>query len=529
MIDIIRSNPYRILGVFSTSSKKEIVANKGKMKAFLKVGKSVMLKLDFKDILGNTERTFESVLDADSKLVLAKEQLKYAQFWFCKKTPFDDIAFNHLLAGNRDYAISIWEKKDNVSSLQNRIVCAFIKDDINSAISYAEILYSDYADEFVKMVLGDDSTLSSTNLSTDFLDILCEYIQPQSFVQYITNNKWKDYVGTKTTKPLIENIQSVIDISKKSKGQGASARYKTGVKLISDTKTALANLRKFLKKEDLKYQMIVDKLGLEILQCGIDYYNESDESDAEVKAMKLQKYAQSVVIGKIAKERCDENVKILEEIIRNLPPLDAFTEDKKIKEELAKFCRLPDKISYAISLLNTTKPSLQSIKTKLGVENSYYLKVSTQVVGNALHNIIEDVNNSQEDENTEFQGRQVPVSMLFDRDAKIIIIKSALKQAWEAIRIIDTFDLECDFKKSRYNENRKVLKGMCEQLGISTSSYPPQRTVSTSPHPISTLNNNSSIGCASSNNNSFNDTNWRGIIAIIIGIIGIIILFAINN
>lgn len=34
--------------------------------------------------------------------------------------------------------------------------------------------------------------------------------------------------------------------------------------------------------------MIADKLGIEILQCGIDYYNGADATDAARNAMILQ-------------------------------------------------------------------------------------------------------------------------------------------------------------------------------------------------------------------------------------------------
>ena len=46
MLDIVLNNPYRILGVYSTSSQRDVVANQGKMKAFLKVGKDVSFQLD---------------------------------------------------------------------------------------------------------------------------------------------------------------------------------------------------------------------------------------------------------------------------------------------------------------------------------------------------------------------------------------------------------------------------------------------------------------------------------------------------
>ena len=93
-------------------------------------------------------------------------------------------------------------------------------------------------------------------------------------------------------------------------------------------------LKGFLSTNDLQYQMIADKLGLEILQCGIDYFNDSKERDAARKAMSLQKYAKSIVVGQMAKDRCKENVDILQEIIDNLPPSEVFTEDRVIHEEL---------------------------------------------------------------------------------------------------------------------------------------------------------------------------------------------------
>ena len=62
---------------------------------------------------------------------------------------------------------------------------------------------------------------------------------------------------------------------------------KAGEKLMETTKSALNQLGALLPKSDLQYQMIADKLGLEILQCGIDYFNGSDDDDAPKKATAL--------------------------------------------------------------------------------------------------------------------------------------------------------------------------------------------------------------------------------------------------
>lgn len=503
---IINNNPYRQLGVYSTSTQKEVVANQGKMKAFLKVGRQVSFPLDLNGLLPDVLRTEQSVADAISKLSLPTEQLKYAQFWFSKNTHLDEIACGKLTNGDIDGAIEIWNIKSSASSLQNLLVCALIKNQLGNAISYAQTLYSSYSDEFVKMVLGDNALATSDNLAHDFLDILCDEFKPTQFLGYITNSEWKEFVGSKSSKPIIDKLTSAIDVCKSSRGKGPTARLNAGTKLINDTKADLTQLKQFVSASDLQYQMIADKIGLEILQCGIDYYNDSDAPEAARKAMVLQKYAQSVVVGKMAKDRCKENVDILTRIIAELPPSEVFAEDRAIKEELRKFTRLPDKISYSMNLLNNTKPHLQAIKSKLGSSNGYYLKISTQVVGNALHNVIEEVNALQNDPT--FQ-----VNMILDKSAALSSLRSVLFSAWQATKLMDTFDMESDFKNSRYDENRLTLSNMCSQVGVSTY------TSSSSSSSYRPASRPAAAYSSTSSSNSSDDTNWGCIIGIIIAII----------
>lgn len=532
MLDIIQTNPYRLLGVYSNSPTKERVANYNRLKAFLKVGKPVSFQLDLPSLFPTVNRTADTVAEADAKLALPNEQLRYAQFWFAKVTPMDDIAMNHLIAGSVENALSIWEKKENASSLQNRIVCALIQNDYNLAFTCADKLYSIYSADFANMVLGENHTVITEKLEYGFLDELCSSVGAQQILPYLSlNNEWKQYVGSKTVKPLIESLQSAVDATRASKGEGITVRYNAGVKLANETKATLMQLKTLLSVTDLQYQMIADKLGLEILQCGIDYYNGSEAVDAARKAMKLQSYALSVVVGKMAKDRCKENVNILQTIIDNLPPEEVFTEDKTINEELRRFCQLPDRISHAVALLNNTKPHLQSIKVKLGASNSFYLKLSTQVVGNALHNIIEEVNAVQKDETVGIGGNQIPISMLF-RETKINQIKSTLRAAWDAIKIMDTFDMESNFKMNRYNQNRSILKEICDQLGVPTTTYVPRPSIprpSATPHPSVTRTSPSS-NRSQSKNSSKNNPNVLGCIVVCAcAIIGAIIGGAITG
>lgn len=372
-VDIINNNPYRILGVYANSPTKERVANHSKMKAFLKVGKQASFPLDLSSLLNVVNRTSETVEDAESKLTLPNDQLKYAQFWFVKKTPLDEIAFNNLTAGNTEKAIEIWKKKECASSLQNMIVCALINKDCSSAISYAQRLYTSYVNELVELVLGSQSTISTDNIGIEFLDVICNEYGANRIIPFVTLEEWKKHVSEASINPIIASLQSAVDEAKATRGKGSSARYKAGNKLINDTKPIIQQLKQVLPTTDIRYQMIIDKVGLEILQCGIDYYNDSEEPDAAIKAKLLQAYAQSIVVGKMAKDRCKENVDILNGIIANLPPMEVFEENKAIMDELLKCHQLPAKICHATSLLNNTKPHLKAMKAKLGATNAFYL------------------------------------------------------------------------------------------------------------------------------------------------------------
>ena len=537
-MNILQNNPYRILGVYSNSPTRERLANHNRMKAFLKVGKPVSFPLDLPQYLSAINRTEATVADADAKLTLPKDQMLYSQFWFMKMTSLDDVAFNHLFSGEINKAEEIWKKKESTSSLQNLIVCSLMRNDYASTISYAETLYGNtqYLGQLMTATTGTDGNPDATDLAYSFLDILCEEIGASKLLSYVTNASWKDYIGEKTVKPLIASISDAIDVAKKSKGKGPKARLNAGEKLRKDTRNAILQLKKLLSPTDLQYQMIADKLGLEILQCGIDFYNDSDETDAAFKAMNLQKYAKSIVVGQMAKDRCKENVDILQKNIDALPPSEVFAEDKAIREELRKYCSLPDKICHAVTLLNNTKPQLQAIKCKLGVTNDYYLRISTQIVGNALSNVIAEVNEAQSIFNVDKDGPNAALAALLG----ITHVKSVLKEAWKATKIMDGFDMEAAYKSDRYNENRSILKGLCEQLGVSTSAYTPrtsssqttQRNTSSTARPYSSTPNRTTVNRQTTSTNygsssSSDDTPWWSWGCLIV--IAIYIIFLIST
>lgn len=525
---IVLQNPFRILGVYANSAKKDVVANKGKATAFLKVNRPVEFPLDLKGILPPLTRTLDSMNEAEAHLAIAKEQIKYAQFWFLKMTPLDEIAFNHLFAEKIDEAISIWSKQDTISSLQNKMICYLIKNSTSGAISIAQQLYGKFGDGYIEKIDSSCTLkITGTELRNLFIDSLGESVGIMNLLNVATDAEWKSYISSQTVGPLINKISSEVEKTKKVDHKDPNARINAARKLVTNTKEPYSQLKILLPSSDPQFQMIADKLGLEILQCGIDYFNNSEDEDAPHTAMKMQKYAQSIVVGTLAKQRCEENVKILQKIIDELPPKEVMAEDRAIKAELSKFVRLPDKISYAVTLLNNTKPHLQTIKNKLGATNNYYLKLSTQIVGNALHNVVEEVNAVQNDPQI---AVRLQLGLGLD-STSLSRLKDAFREAWKATTIMDGFDLEPNFK-SHYNDNRNTLKSMCNQLGISTyvnrpstSSRPiPRPTTSTTSTRNSTQSKPSTAYSGSTSSSSSSSKNNGCITAIIVYIIASVVI-----
>lgn len=445
----LENNPYRLLGVYTNSPTKERLANHNRMKAFLKVGKTVAFPLDLSaQGLTPVDRTEATVAEAEAKLTLPKDQVHYAQFWFIKVGPLDEVAFNHLVAGNEDKAIEIWEKLKNVSSLQNRIVCHLMHKDYAKAVSCAEALYGneELVEHFVTLVIGTGGNVDATALAFDFLDTLCEEIGSHVLLPLVTNEAWKKHLEEKAVKPLIENIQEAIEVAKKSEGKGAEARLEAGETLKSNTKEALIQLRGFLHETDLQYQMIADKLGLEILQCGIDYYNDSDNEEAPYKAITLVRYAQAVIVGKMAKDRCNKNLNIMSRYVNELPPIEVLSEHQAILNYLDAFSKKSKLIKHSIKLLKDCAPHVVAIKEVLGNKHPYYLKISTRIVNKALGNVIAEVNEAQ---NSEFFS----------------VLRSALIKAWRTQLYMDKFDLEPEYEEGRYKESRDTLHNIIDRYG----------------------------------------------------------------
>ena len=467
-MNIISSNPYRLLGVYSNSSIKDRIANANRLNAYLKVGKLITFPLDLSDLMLPPIRTVESIEHANGCINLPKDQLRYALFWFIKATSIDEIALSYLQKGDAEKAKKLFAKKETFSSLINLGVLALVQNDVTTAIqSITKVIHNgNYRTTFIETVCGSTYQLSENDLVQLFIDELLVDIPAQKLMQLFSvtevAQKDNDYLKDKVVEIPIGIINTEIAKAKSIKNDAAEIQYKAGITLMKNTEEPLGIIRNLLKMSDMQYQMIVDNLAKQILQCGINYYNNADEEESVQidKAYKLQSYAYSIAIGKLTKDRCQKNVEILNEKKKELPPTAVKEYDKFIKAELLKYQALPNLIKHAIDLIKKCAPYLMSVKEELGNTDAYYLKLSTLIVNAALHNVIEEFNSVSND--------SLQFELLMDRERTIRKVKAVFQEAWIATLYMDKLDMEENFRIGRYSQNRASLKEQISGIGIST-------------------------------------------------------------
>ncbi len=475
--NLLSHNPYRILGVYSNSPKKDVLSNLNRMKAFLKVGKTVSFPLDLPQFLPSIDRDETIVSSAQASIELPMDQIKHTLFWFMKVTPLDDIALNHLLAGNIIQAKEIWNKKETVSSLLNLMACALIENDADSLAIKADTLFQNYSEEFC-LTVNETIKLTSSQLTELFIELIKQdgTIELAKLMQVSgTSIEWRKIIGGGLVKPIIDEISLAISEAKSAKG--SSANYRAGEKLMNSTKGSLSQLKGLLGVSDMQYQMIADKLATTILQCGINYFNETEDDDAPQKAMILQGFALSIAVGQVVKDRCKENVDVLKKIgpeyairkemdaigklLKNFnnpssiysgsPIFDSYSSASPFGIKKSKYSELD-----ILNLIRNARPELNKIKAKLGSNDDTYLKISSAIASAAINALVDIINKEQE-------------SVSIYGTSAALMLRPKIESAVQTMSVIGTLDMTSQCR-TYYNNNNNTLSSINRQLQPKPSS-----------------------------------------------------------
>lgn len=462
---LIQDNPYRIAGILANASEREVVRQKSKISKSAGIGRQVDSELDF-PFMNTVDRTeLNSVNKAFSGIEQNQDKVSHSLFWFIKANTFDETAINYLINGDKEKALEIWDKVTNGKEVTSKNFSCFnnigtlkllsesqqeIKEGLEAKIKLIE---SPSFSDFVHTVADQTYTIDNQKQAEKFVDdVLKQFKGKYSSSDTLKlfsncNGTTQKYLSQKFTEEPLHKIESQIESTKNKRKTNKSGAYELGLKLFVNCKDDLATLKSLLGTSDLKYKMIADNLAKEVMQCGIDYFQEWKESkNPSEEGLKLLKYAQSIAIGSQTKERIKENIEGMQEWAETAPIKDDLN---FITNKLKNFQNAVDSIENAKSLISSCKSKLQNIKNILGSSDELYLNVSSAVVSNALGMIIEVVNDAQ--------------SGLEYNRAKLLVLPSIVSDAVSAISLMDSLDMNSQTRR-RFSENKATINSINTQL-----------------------------------------------------------------
>lgn len=489
-MNIIKQNPYRVLGVLGNSSERELQKQIGIIKRFAEIGKTKSFDYDF-EFIGGLSRSIDDIHRAASKIEQANKKLLYSLFWFVNNNQFDEIAFNNLKDNNTEKAIDVWDKtlkgeisSKNFSSYHNLSTLYIASSTINGQLQLQtlqkgielkrRLIHSDSLMSFSTLVTGNSFAIDSTETSKLFVDEIVEIATP-----YINNtdgvltnnlislfdafpNTIQKYISNKFTEVPLSNIDNLIEKTAAKRNEVPSRADEYGSDLYKTTKNDAILLKKLLGKDDVQFQMIVNKLANELLQCSIDYFIEwrdSDDVDPGEAATKIVKYAKSIGSTGQIKNRIKENSEALQEWANDKPNRE---KQKNIEEEVAFITRTLQEfqdsqisISASTDLIASCEPKLTAIKNELGIRDEFYLQISDAIANNALGMLIDISNHTHE--------------KVSQKIIELSTFKNTVSSIVSAMDRIAALDMTIDIR-NRFDINRKTISELHSQLREHTEN-----------------------------------------------------------
>ena len=344
-MQLISNNPYRVLGVLAGAPAREIIRQANTIKKFLAAGQDPPCDYSF-FAFDRLKRSNKSVDAAAAKLNLDVDKITAALFWFYKGNDItDERAFDALKAGDIDTALQIWDKlifseskekenkqwnpvsENNYVAFHNYFVGSFLnnpntKKTANAIIAQLKFLRSKFCSSFVTQVTDCTFKTTAKELQLIFLNEILKEIEQKTLnitlvqlVSILSNNDpaKPDFIKSVSQK-FTAKIIAQIEIAHKSADDKANAA-KRGELLFKQTKDNLEQLKIGLGVQDFTYFNTADKLANEILQCGMDYFEHFKNTDINPceRSMKLLDLADSLAVGNIAKQNCQDNIMIVEQ------------------------------------------------------------------------------------------------------------------------------------------------------------------------------------------------------------------------
>ena len=251
-MDIIKNNPYRILGLLAGATAKEQNRQISRLKQYIEAEQEPPAD-DFSfPALGEFTRTVESIEEAASKLNLDDDKVNAALFWFWNGNPItDEVAFDALREGDIDKAYEIWSR---LSVKQSDLDGAFYLSNIN------EKNFSAHHNLFVLENIVDkykQDKISPRNLAVSYLMGCCRDMTISANLILVeskySHKFFSDVVGERYTYDVNEIQLRILDEFAKEDYKNKSGNLKSIVVRLKSYDFAKELINEFVSSVSRKY------------------------------------------------------------------------------------------------------------------------------------------------------------------------------------------------------------------------------------------------------------------------------------
>ena len=467
-MNAIAHNPYRILGMFANDPLRTETANIARIRAFNKVGKECSFENDFTDIFGNVDRSEEAIEHAIALLSSEDDREFYSNLWIHRlqaldtsaKAPVDIIRSG--LGGN------------SRACIVNVIVGAFYADNIELASEY-----------IIHLLECDDAPKEST-IERFLIELENGCKEEYEWYPFVWWSRLKDVCnreeGHSKTLELISKVYNKESINylrqlseteslvKECNSFTSIASVHNIAKPVIEVIKETSNLQ--TRQPNAEAQIVLSKYAKAVLTASKKYYKETRfwEAKPVEKLLDLLREVYRVSYSSKVKEDCTAFGKEVKNELQFLAPPQVSAFSTAIRNEIETFCNKSNETRWSLLLLRNCVNPLIEIKTILGVDNSYYRRISTQIADNALYASEVEIDSAERKLNN-------------PRNEKIIALANLINTLGQATQLfvdLGVLDLEDDFRNTKIAKfkekidnctNRNKVKVEATKPSISLESH----------------------------------------------------------
>ena len=230
-MQLIYSNPYRILGILVGATAREKERQVRRLKQFIEAEQEPEADFSFL-AMGGIVRTVDNVTESASKLNLDSDKITASLFWFYNGNPItDEPAFDALDDGDSETAIRIWRKlvydvddlhnlvtKRNASAFHNLSTIYLHEYGIDKDTLQLKMLFleSEYFNELKILATDETFKISQKEIQLLYLNSLLDekvsnVIDAVSDIEFLAK---EDFMKGFVQKP-IEQLEKQIDETRK--------------------------------------------------------------------------------------------------------------------------------------------------------------------------------------------------------------------------------------------------------------------------------------------------------------------------